>query len=173
MIVRGPRPDRFTIVDNEILRNHALSFKARGLLAYLLSMPDNWSCQIGHLATVGPDGRDAVRTGLRELETYGYLTRETRRRPDGRLRTVTTVHDTPVGNPVHKSRSYPPPESGYPNDGKPIPLRNTYEEVPTKKIRDIVTERKQRLCTSCGGAGWTAYGNDVERCGCNPKVAEL
>ena len=173
MIVRGPRPDRFTIVDNEILRNHALSFKARGLLAYLLSMPDNWSCQIGHLATVGPDGRDAVRTGLRELETYGYLTRETRRRPDGRLRTVTTVHDTPVGNPVHKFRSYPPPESGYPNDGKPIPLRSTYKEVPTKKFRDIVTDRKQRLCTSCGGAGWTAYGNDVERCGCNPKVAEL
>ena len=43
MIVRGPRPDRFTIVDNEILRNHALSFKARGLLAYLMSMQDNWS----------------------------------------------------------------------------------------------------------------------------------
>ena len=157
MIVRGPRPDRFTIVDNEILRNHALSFKARGLLAYLLSMPDNWSCQIGHLATVGPDGRDAVRTGLRELETYGYLTRETRRRPDGRLRTVTTVHDTPVGNPVHKSRSYPPPESGYPDDGKPIPLRSTYEKNQRHSYREEATSvhklrwcRVDRLRQRCG-----------------------
>ena len=41
MIVRSARPERYTVLDNDILRNHALSFKARGILGYLLSQPDN------------------------------------------------------------------------------------------------------------------------------------
>jgi hypothetical protein len=54
-----------------------LSFKARGLLAYLLSLePDELVTSAETLATVGRDGRDAVLSGLRELEDRDYLERE-------------------------------------------------------------------------------------------------
>ncbi len=171
MIRRGPRPDTYTVVDNDILRNHALSFKARGILAYLLSMPDHWVCRVNHLATVGPDGRDAVRTGLRELEDYGYITRHKERDHAGRVRTVTVVHDYPV-KVVDKSAT----GNGLTDPGKPIPLVSTNYQVPNKRKRDIVTVKAPKLCTSCNGVGWTASPldpNDVERCACNPKVAEL
>ena len=56
MIVRSKRPERYTVLDNDILRNHALSFKARGILAYILSQPDNWAISSSRLAKVGQTG---------------------------------------------------------------------------------------------------------------------
>ena len=64
MIVRSKRPERYTVLDNDILRNHALSFKARGILAYILSQPDNWAISSTRLAKVGSDGVTAVRSDL-------------------------------------------------------------------------------------------------------------
>lgn len=173
MIVRGPRPERYVVLDNDIVRNHALSFKARGILAYLLSMPDNWSCSSKHLASVGPDGRDAVRTGLLELQTAGYLVRERKQdKTTGRWSTITTVHDQPVDKAVENHADLSTAEAGLADAGESGPNRNTYEVVPTTSTRDIVRQSPHRLCTSCRGAGWTAWNNEVERCACNPKVEE-
>ena len=43
MIIRERRPNRYVVIPNEAVQNHALSFKARGVLAYLLSQPDHWT----------------------------------------------------------------------------------------------------------------------------------
>jgi hypothetical protein len=75
-IVRGPRAaDHFTIISNSALRDERLSWKARGLLAYLLSMETGWETSVRRLATVAPDGKSAVETALAELEAAGYLER--------------------------------------------------------------------------------------------------
>lgn len=75
-IVRGPRAaDHYTIISNAALRDERLTWKARGLLAYLLSMDTGWETSIRRLATVAPDGKSAVETALAELETFGYLER--------------------------------------------------------------------------------------------------
>ena len=75
-----------------------LSFKARGLLAYILSQPDHWRTNSHQLALVGPDGRDAVRTGLHELEARGYLVHTRQQDKAGRWSTITTVFDHPTEN---------------------------------------------------------------------------
>lgn len=99
-IVRGPRPTTsFTVLRNDVLRDSRLSYRARGLLAAILSRPDNWRCSSTQLATEGREGRDAVRTALAELEAVGYLTRHTYRRADGRLMTDSVVSDTPPPKP--------------------------------------------------------------------------
>lgn len=75
-IVRGPRAaDHFTIISNAALRDERLSWKARGLLAYLLSMDTGWETSVRRLATVSPDGKTVVETALAELEAAGYLER--------------------------------------------------------------------------------------------------
>lgn len=75
-IVRGPRAaDHFTIISNHALRDERLTWKARGLLAYLLSMDTGWVTSVRRLAEVGPDGTTAVESALNELETFGYLER--------------------------------------------------------------------------------------------------
>jgi len=95
MIVRRRRVDRFTIVPNDVLRDVRLSWKARGLLAYLLSLPDDWRTSSDRLARLGPDGRDAVRSGLRELEELGYLTRRRSQSSTGRWSTELIISDEP------------------------------------------------------------------------------
>lgn len=79
-----PATDNFTIVPNDWARDAVLSWRARGLLTYLLSHREGWHVSIRHLAAVGPDGRDAVAKGLSELVDRGYLKRE-QQREGGRI----------------------------------------------------------------------------------------
>lgn len=59
-------------IDKTALEDERLSFKAKGLLCYLLSRPDNWNVRVDHLATVSNDGATAVKSALRELRKAGY-----------------------------------------------------------------------------------------------------
>jgi hypothetical protein len=94
-IRRGPKPDRFVILPNELAREQNLSFRARGLLAYLLSMPEDWRTNSNQLAGQSPkEGRDAIRSALTELEHAGYLKRRRLQDADGRWRTETIVTDS-------------------------------------------------------------------------------
>lgn len=85
-IRRGQRPaDRFTMISNDFHRDARLSFKARGLGGYLLSHSEGWNTSVAAIAKANGVGRDAVRTGLAELESLGYLRRVQARTDDGRL----------------------------------------------------------------------------------------
>jgi helix-turn-helix protein len=96
IVTRAPRPsDHYAQIHNEALRDERLSFRARGVLAYLLSLPPGWSTDSRTLASKAREGRDAVRNALRELEACGYLVTHRDRDEQGRWRTSTTVFDTP------------------------------------------------------------------------------
>lgn len=95
-IKRGPKPERgFTIIDNTALRDRALSFRARGILGYVLSNVEGWETSAEAIARMGTEGRDAVRTALNELEAAGYLQRSPHRGADGRWATEWVMHETP------------------------------------------------------------------------------
>ena len=84
MIVRVPHKANYTIIANGALEDSRLSWKARGVLAYLLSKPDNWRVIVAHLVTQGPDGKAAITAALEELELYGYIRRTARRNVGGK-----------------------------------------------------------------------------------------
>ena len=96
MIERAPRSRSFTVLDNQVLNDPALSWGAKGLLAFILSKPDHWRTDRDHLARQGPDGEKTVRGLLRELEAAGYLTRQRHRDPRGRIRWKRVVHELAV-----------------------------------------------------------------------------
>src|SRR5690554_3435670 len=77
MIIRGPEPKKdFQQLPNDTARDKRLSFRARGLLALMLSYPTDWEFNRDWLAQQSDeDGVGAVRTALKELETHGYLVR--------------------------------------------------------------------------------------------------
>jgi hypothetical protein len=77
--------DQFTQVANALFRDGRLSFKAKGIFGYLSTHCSGWQVTVADLVRVGPDGREAVRTGLQELERHRYLIWERLRRPDGTL----------------------------------------------------------------------------------------
>ena len=123
-IIRGPRPDtHFTIVSNTVINDHRLTWKARGILVYLLSKPDHWRTSAIRLARESPDGRHAVRSALTELRDTGYLVTSRCQDGAGRWTTSTTIYDTPWNRPVDNAGdnqpSYPPTEVRFPDVGEP------------------------------------------------------
>lgn len=75
MIIRTSKRTTYVSIDKTCLEDPRLSFKAKGLHTYLMSRPDNWKPIIEQLATVSADGKEAVRTALKELEEAGYIVR--------------------------------------------------------------------------------------------------
>ncbi|MFJ9839763.1 helix-turn-helix domain-containing protein, partial [Kitasatospora sp. NPDC101155] len=109
----------YTILDNgHVVRKHSLSWVARGLLGYLLSLPDGAREDVRTLAAKSVEGRATVARALRELEVAGHYVRRTLRDPvTGQVRTVVSVHEVPVvGKAVH---TVPPPLPVSPAAGAP------------------------------------------------------
>lgn len=103
-IVRVKKTTDFVVMDKTALQDERLSWKAKGLIAYLLSKPDDWSVYVAHLLKQSPDGRDAVYSGLKELEQAGYLVRTRRHDAQGRFRGVEyLIYERPVtpSDPSH------------------------------------------------------------------------
>lgn len=75
LIKRGRNLERFTIIDNRPLENKQLSWKAKGLLTYLMSKPPNWEVKLWQLKEASKDGRDSTDAGLKELIEHGYIKR--------------------------------------------------------------------------------------------------
>lgn len=94
-IFRKVKSREYTVIDNAVLNDKKLSFKAVGLLAFLLSKPDDWRFNYRHIATTHADGEAAVRAGMKELQKFGYLTRKRERQDDGTFAWVVTVHEEP------------------------------------------------------------------------------
>jgi hypothetical protein len=86
MAVKITRPPtvRFVQIRNEWARDCRLGLKALGLLVYLHSHREGYELSTAQMVRDHTDGKDAVRTGLEELETHGYLTRVRDRDSGGR-----------------------------------------------------------------------------------------
>ena len=65
----------FTIADNRIAQSN-LSYEARGLYFYMLSLPNDWQFSEERLAKAGGIGIDKVKRILKELFAIGLLKRE-------------------------------------------------------------------------------------------------
>jgi hypothetical protein len=124
-IRRAPRRTKYAVIDNDTIRDERLTWKARGLLVYLLSLPDDWTVQQSDLVARAPDGRTVVRAALRELEQAGYLWREKRRGAHGHWIVESVVYERP-----DEGRK-PPLDEGRFTTAENRPVSNTHlDEVP-------------------------------------------
>lgn len=77
---------RFTTVDNAVLNNVNLSWKAKGLFVYLWSQADEWDFYETEVVKHSTDGLSSLKSGLKELEEQGYLKRERQRDDKGHFK---------------------------------------------------------------------------------------
>lgn len=161
MIRRTPRPEtNWTVIRNEVICDPRLSFKATGVLIYILSKPDHWHTTTAHLANVKKEGLDAIRTAMTELERAGYVRRRRYQDTMGRWKYDTDVYDTPVNNPVGTVDDHPQPHRDNPHgDNAPVLVKT--EQVKTMRELASSKTRQPRLCGQCHGIGKTVDTNDV------------
>jgi hypothetical protein len=139
--------DRFVQILNAAMQDQRLSYRARGILASVLSRPLDWRTSAEQLAQESPkEGREAIQGALRELEATGYLTRARRHNPAGQIRVVWEITDTPGGSPNAETLPIEHPEStpqtrrsepstGLPTSAEPSPVNpstNKHRTTNTK-----------------------------------------
>lgn len=63
----------YTIMSNHHLQNKNLSLKAKGLLSYMLSLPEDWDYSLAGLVANCKESKTSLTTALNELKKNGYL----------------------------------------------------------------------------------------------------
>lgn len=82
-IIRIARREGYTTIARAALQDNRLSFAARGLLAYLLSKPDDWDVRLTDIQRAGHIGRDKAYRLIDELQQAGYISERQRTRMPG------------------------------------------------------------------------------------------
>ena len=70
------KTENFTILDNTLFKDESISWKAKGLLAYLLHLPNDWQIYLEDLKNRSTDGIDSTRSAMNELIEKGYIERQ-------------------------------------------------------------------------------------------------
>ena len=162
-ILRNASRGKYTVLNNGIFRDENLSAKSLGILAKMLSLPDNWEfSETGLCSIFKKDGRDSIRSGLKELEENGYLVRSRIRDDSGKLTSVEwTVSDRPMfekpmlENPMLEN---PMLENRTQYNTKEY---NTKEFI-TKDIPPISPKGKTD-CSDLFNQFWTAYPKHIAK----------
>lgn len=140
-IQRAPKTGNpHTAILNAALRDDRLTWKARGLLAFILTHPDNWTINLDWLTRQGPDGATATRSAMKELEQAGYLRREKTQVEAGRWTTVVHVTETPeTGHRQYGNR---------PVGDRHVGERAAIHKTVTKTVKNPPTPRTKSTVNS-------------------------
>jgi len=84
-LFRTEHNKNYTIINNTICKDARISWKAKGIWLYAFSRPDDWQFYFKDIVNQSTDGPDAVRSGLKELEQFGYLQRSRKRDKEGKM----------------------------------------------------------------------------------------
>jgi hypothetical protein len=129
-IIRIAERPRYTILASETLRDSRLSFRARGIHAFVMSHPDHWRIDALSISREGKEGRESVRAALGELREFRYLVTTRSQDARGRFTTESVMYERPQPETPGAT------EDGFPGVGspgvgspgaKPLVLRGTTE----------------------------------------------
>lgn len=75
----------FCVLDNAIMQDSSLSLEARGLYAYMVSLPNDWQFSFDRLANANNVGLRVIRRVIAELENAKLLQRDFRATNKGKI----------------------------------------------------------------------------------------
>lgn len=136
-ILRKPHnaDNPYVVITKTIFEDDAISWRAKGMMGYLLSRPDDWTIIIGDLVKRAPEGRGVVRSTLRELEQHGYLLKHTLRDEHGRwagTEMIVLEHPAPLEQRTYreKATAAQTPQTDSPHTEKPHTVDPHAENCP-------------------------------------------
>ncbi|MFK4011760.1 DnaD domain protein [Bacillus cereus] len=111
-IFRVKKDNNYSVINNTGLKDKRLSWKAKGILAYILTLPDDWVFYREELSQHAKDGINSLRSGMQELKEYGYIKRFPIRDEKNKIvRWETIIYEIPMDD-------FPPVET--PPAGNPV-----------------------------------------------------
>lgn len=128
-IYRVKKRDNYVVLDKGFLKDTELTWQAKGLLAYMLSLPNNWSFNMKDLQKRSKNGRDATYRIMKELIEAGYVTR-IEKRDEGKFNKVEYIVHEVKQSPHTENQDTELPFPENPDTEKPD-TGNPYPENPT------------------------------------------
>ena len=98
-IVKNKKYTNYTVIDNQSIKNKKLSWKAKGILTYLLSLPTNWDIHLKEIKKHATDGQTSFRSGIKELRKAGYINYIKTKDSEGKFVHEYHVYEKPSVNP--------------------------------------------------------------------------
>src|SRR5699024_4062707 len=122
-------------MNKDFLDNKKLSWKAKGIMAYMLSKPDDWTFYLDELQKHSTEGRTSFRAGFDELKKQGYVKKVRKRKKDGTFEWQTILYESPhVGFP-HMDK---------PHTDNPLMDNQTLLSINELSIEELNNEKQYR-----------------------------
>lgn len=74
--IRVKKDKNYSTIHNGFLRRKDLSWKAKGIMAYILQLPDDWNVVLSEVVKNATEGQSAFDSGWKELKDAGYVKRQ-------------------------------------------------------------------------------------------------
>lgn len=147
--------DHYTQIPNAWVRDPRISFKARGVLTLIMSHRSGWSISVQSLARENQEGKDSIRSAIRELEEVGYLKRS-QVNENGRFgEAIWVTHD-----PDAPLAELPMAEN--PTTENPTPKKNILKEEHVKEqIHAQAKAERERVDAQTFDQFWENYPRKV------------
>lgn len=120
----------YTIMSNYHLQDRNLTYKAKGLLSFMLSLPDDWDYSLKGLCAISKESRDGIRSILKELQEHHYLEIEKTRGDKGYFEYNYLIYEIP--HFINKEMIKNTPDT-----------ENPYLDVPDMEIPTQINTKKQ------------------------------
>ena len=105
-VIRANRNENYTVMSNVHLKDKRMTLKAKGLLSVVLSLPPDWDYSFTGLVAICKESETAMKSAIKELKEFGYLTITKERDEKGHFDYVYVFNENPqtdlpvVENPV-------------------------------------------------------------------------
>lgn len=137
MVFKIEKNKNYTIMSNYHLRDKNLSFKAKGLLSFMLSLPEDWDYSLNGLVAVSKESKKAIRGIINELREHGYLVTEQARGEKGYYKYNYIIYEEP--HIVEIEKNNPDTQKGYADEGNTEKdTQINTKEINTKKQIDKI-----------------------------------
>ncbi|WP_088312247.1 DnaD domain-containing protein [Bacillus cereus] len=135
---RVNKDKNYTTINNTGLKDTRLSWKAKGILAYILTLPDDWIFYMEEVTKHSKDGIASLKAGMKELKECGYVKRFPIKGEGGKIsKWETIIYEVPqVEKPLVENQLVEKPSvENLPVENQP--LLNTKELSTNKQNTNI------------------------------------
>lgn len=94
-VFRVNKNKNYTVMSNYHLKDANMSFKAKGLLSMMLSLPDDWDYSIKGIISISKENKTSIQSTLKELEENKYLKRTKKQNEKGQFRYIYDIYEKP------------------------------------------------------------------------------
>ena len=122
--------NNYTVMSNYHLRDKSLSYKAKGLLSFMLSLPEDWDYSLNGLVVISKESRDGIRSILKELQENHYLEIEKVRGAKGYFEYNYLIYEKPHFIELDQDKNHPDTENPH--------LDTPNVEIPTQINTNII-----------------------------------